>query len=285
MVVGGLAGLAAVSVSTVAATTVVRRERTYLPRGHANRIDGTRNPLGSALRYGCAGLTVGVEVDARGRLRVASAPGTAAGPTNDSRTLSRLVLDPLHARVRAKGRVYDTQHQSFTVVLEPADGVLAGHVQDVLDDELTAYTDMLTRCVGGITTHAAVLIVLAGAPRAVLDARRHRLHFGEGTLADVDRRVPTSAVPVVGEHVAWRLSWDGRGEMPGEERHLLRALVRAAHAEGKRVRFFGVPESRRTVRLAFWRELHAAGVDLIGADELGPLRRFLRTQRAHRETA
>jgi hypothetical protein len=140
---------------------------------------------------------------------------------------------------------------------------------------------MLTRCAAGTIRHAPVLVALAGA-RGSLSARESRLFFAEGTLADVERRVPTSVAPLVGEHVAWRLSWDGRSEMPGEERHMLRALVAAAHAEGKRVRLFGVPEKRRAVRRAFWRELHAAGADLIGARDVGSLRRFLRAQRAHR---
>jgi hypothetical protein len=373
-----LSGLAVAGVSAAAAAMLARRERTYLPRGHASRIDTCGDPLGRALRYGCAGLTVGVEVGADGRLRLAPANGRTAtagaatarrdravtGPTGDTdragrdgagrdgagrdgagrngagrngagrngagrngagqdgagrtraardgeygdsaepsasavavrdpftadpaaprdldRAISRLVLDPLHARIMAKGRIHSAQHQPFTVVLEPADGVPVARVLDVLEDELVGYTDMLTRCVAGTVRYAPVLVALAGAPRAVLTARDSRLFFAEGTLADVDRRVPTAAVPLVGEHVAWRLGWDGRGEMPGEERHMLRALVATAHAEGKRVRLFGVPENRRAVRRAFWRELHAAGADLIAARDLGSLRRLLRAQRAHR---
>lgn len=269
-----VAGLAAVGVSTAAATTIARRERTYLPRVHASRFDACRNPLGRALRYGCAGLSVGVAVGPRGRIHV----------VESGEPLSRLVLDPLHARVRAKGHVYgnDARFQPFTVVLEPADDAVPTHVVDVLDDELAGYTDMLSRCVAGTLQPGPVLVALAGAPRAILDARHSRLYFGEGTLADVDRRVPTSSMPLVGEHVAWRFGWDGREHMPPEERHVLTALVRQAHAEGKRVRIFGVPESRRAVRQAFWRELHDAGTDLVGALEVGALRRFLRGRRAHR---
>lgn len=273
-----LAGLAAFSVSTAAATTVVRRERSYHPRAHASRVDGCRNPLGRALRYGCAGLSVGVQVGPRGRIHV----------VDTGEPLSRLVLDPLHARVRAKGRVYGdsarigAHFQPFTVVLEAAEGVAPSHVVDVLDDELAGYTDMLSRCVAGTVQPGPVLVALAAAPRAILDARHNRLYFGEGTLADVDRRVATSSVPLVGEHVAWRFGWDGREEMPAEERHVLTTLVRQAHAEGKRVRIFGVPETRRAVRQAFWRELHDAGTDLVGAREVGALRRFLRGRPAHR---
>jgi hypothetical protein len=273
-----MAGLAAVSVSTAAATTVVRRERSYHPRAHASRFDGCRNPLGRALRYGCAGLSVGVQVGPRGRIHV----------VDTGEPLSRLVLDPLHARVRAKGRVYGNsalsgaRFQPFTVVLEAAEGVAPSHVVDVLDDELAGYTDMLSRCVAGTVQPGPVLVALAAAPRAILDARHNRLYFGEGTLADVDRRVATSSVPLVGEHIAWRFGWDGREEMPAEERHVLTTLVRQAHAEGKRVRIFGVPEARRAVRQAFWRELHDAGTDLVGAREVGALRRFLRGRPAHR---
>jgi hypothetical protein len=318
-----LAGVAVAGVSAAAAATLARRERTYLPRGHAGRVDTCRDPLGRAMRYGCAGVTVGVEVGPDGRLllaRAAASPvaresttggeaargaGAAEAPTvptqpirsagatadraapstapaDPARALGRMVLDPLNARVRATGRVHSAQHQPFSVVLEPADGVAPARVLDALEDELGEYADMLTRCVAGRVRPASVLVALANAPRGVLHARESRLFFAEGTLADVDRRVPTTVVPLVGEHIAWRLGWDGRGEMPGEERHMLRALIATAHAEGKRVRVFGVPESRRAVRRAYWRELHAAGVDLIGACDVAALRRFLRAQRAHR---
>ena len=64
---------------------------------------------------------------------------------------------------------------------------------------------------------------------------------------------------------AWsqRFDWDGRREMPADERNALHRLVAAAHAEGRQVHFAGLPERRWRVREAFWCELAAAGVDLI----------------------
>jgi hypothetical protein len=237
-------------------------------RGHAARVDTRRQPLRVALRYGCAGLTVGVHVDERGRLAV-------YGRDQPDRTLRALVLDPLAARVAARGCVYPAQRLPFTVVLEAAGGTEPAGLLNLLDDELAGHASMLAACVAGRVRPGPVLVVLSRVPRRALDARPHRLYFGECSLADVERGIPATALPVAGEHVAWRLGWDGHGEIPPEERQLLRALVRAAHGEGKRVRFFGVPESRRAVRLAFWRELHAAGADLISARDLGALRRFL----------
>jgi hypothetical protein len=279
LVTGGLAGLAAAGLTTAAAAGLVRRERIYLPRVYAERVDTRRDPLGVALRYGCAGLTVGVRVDDAGRLRL-------AGCDDPGRTLRALVLDPLSARVERTGRVYGAQHEPFTLVLEAERDAERARVLDALDDDLARYPQVLTGCVDGRVRSGAVLVVMVGAPLCTLDGSigADRLYFGEGTLADVGRGIPTRSLPIVGEHVAWRLGWDGRGAMLAEERHFLRALVRAAHAEGKRVRFYGVPESRRVVRQAFWRELRSAGADLIGARNLGMLRRYLRHHHAHRWT-
>jgi glycerophosphoryl diester phosphodiesterase len=65
--------------------------------------------------------------------------------------------------------------------------------------------------------------------------------------------------------------WRGDGEMPAEERRKLRETVEKVHAAGRVVRFWGTPENE-----AVWRELRAAGVDLIGTDQLDRLATFLR---------
>lgn len=54
------------------------------------------------------------------------------------------------------------------------------------------------------------------------------------------------------------------------DRRRLRQLVDQAHAQGRRIRFWGVQDQPFA-----WRELHAAGVDLINTDRLADLRAFL----------
>jgi hypothetical protein len=147
---------------------------------------------------------------------------------------------------------------------------------------------MLTRFRDGTVTPGPVTVLLTGrtCPRARLTAQDDRYAFVAGTFGDVGvADAPRSLVPLVSEDVAGRFGWDGRDEMPAEERHLLRVLVRAAHADGRRVRFSGVPERPRGARLAFWRELHAAGVDLIGSPDLAALPRFLRSREVRRHSA
>ncbi|MGQ9592004.1 MAG: hypothetical protein ACUVYA_17115, partial [Planctomycetota bacterium] len=61
------------------------------------------------------------------------------------------------------------------------------------------------------------------------------------------------------------------GRMPEAQRRELRRLVEAAHARGRKLRFWGTPHAP-----ALWAELVDAGVDLINADDLEGLEDFLR---------
>jgi hypothetical protein len=58
--------------------------------------------------------------------------------------------------------------------------------------------------------------------------------------------------------------------MPPDDRTRLHDLVAKAHAQGRRIRFWATPD-----RPEVWRELLEADVDLINADDLEGLERFL----------
>jgi hypothetical protein len=58
--------------------------------------------------------------------------------------------------------------------------------------------------------------------------------------------------------------------MPDEEKARLRQLAEQARTEGRLLRFWNTPD-----RPVVWRELKAAGVGLIGTDDLAGLRRFM----------
>ena len=58
--------------------------------------------------------------------------------------------------------------------------------------------------------------------------------------------------------------------MPEEERAKLKTIVEKAHAAGHRIRFWATADVE-----PMWEELAAANVDLINADDLAGLRRYL----------
>jgi hypothetical protein len=64
--------------------------------------------------------------------------------------------------------------------------------------------------------------------------------------------------------------WNGEGSFPDEEKAKLQDFVKKAHQHGRLVRFWATPE-----KPAVWKELRAAGVDLINTDKLGELQHFL----------
>ncbi len=285
-VAGALAALAAAGVAGAAGGAWAGPGRRYLRNGQVTADPASPDPLRRALRYGFAAVELPVLLGGDGDLVVAADPALA----EPHRTVSRLVLAPLAARAgRYPGRVHPAQAGTFTVLLrlvEPDAG--AGPYPDPgygtrayrsLRRCLGATGPLLTRYRDGQVSAGPVTVLLTGGqwPRAELAAQADRYVFGDGTLADLGRLdAPPDLVPMVTEDWSWRFGWDGTERMPAEERYLLHALVRAVHEDGRRVRVVGGPHRAGPARRAYWRELVAAGVDLVGGTDPGALRRVLR---------
>ena len=63
--------------------------------------------------------------------------------------------------------------------------------------------------------------------------------------------------------------------MPVEERFKLKEIIKKTHEKGRRVRFWATPDRPSQAREALWRELLAAGVDVLNTDDLKGLQQFL----------
>jgi hypothetical protein len=182
---------------------------------------------------------------------------------------------------RLGGRIYAGQREPVLLMVEllEADPIRLATAYDALEGVLRRYGRMLTRLADGVVHPGAVTVLLTGTgvPRHLVAAQIDRHAFVDGNVGDVGAwGAPAELVPVVSEHWSWRFGWDGTEEMPVEERHLLREIVRSAHADGRRLRFFGIPERPARAREGFWRELTAAGVDLITAADPAAVVRHLR---------
>ena len=58
--------------------------------------------------------------------------------------------------------------------------------------------------------------------------------------------------------------------MPKDEKQKLQQTVTKSHAQGRKVRFWATPDQPEV-----WKELLDAGVDLLNADDLVGLQKFL----------
>jgi glycerophosphoryl diester phosphodiesterase len=247
-----------------------RREWGPLAGTHAHNDYLRRRPLLDALRYGYVSVEADVWAHDGALLVGHDAPDLLSG-----RTLRRLYLEPLAARVAALGAVHTGTNEPFQLVIEVKSD--AAETYRLLEAELRDFDQMLTRYEGGRIVPGAVSVVLSGhCPRDLLAAAPVRHVACDGSFAELGDALPAHLIPLISEKLAWRFSWRGRGPMPPEERERLRRFVAQAHAEGRRVRFWGVPARPARVRRAVWRELREAGVDYLDSDKLRSLSRFLR---------
>lgn len=275
----------ATATATVALLPAVRR-RPYLPGGLAEYEPRAGDPLRRAVRWGLAGAHVPVWPGADGQLYVGRDEPRRSDPAG-RRTLRRAVLEPLLRRVAATGgQIYRGRDEPFDLLIElPGDEAAPGlalRAYQLLDACLRDHAAILTRWSADGAVPGALAVTITGrlSARLLLAELPLRYAGADGTLDDVGSPdAPPTLAPLVSEHWSWRFGWDGRGPMPPEERYLLRGLVRDAHDDGRRVRFYGIPERPSRVRNALWAELSAAGVDLIGARHLRPLRWHLRRHR------
>jgi hypothetical protein len=283
---GGLAGVAGAAGAATLGIAVARRPRPYLPAGHA-LVDGAAgNPLPGVLRRGLAGLTVPVRPGPNGELFL------GAGVLQPGRTLRRMVLSPLFARAKAHGgRLCRDQRVPFRLVVEfagsnrDADTLLRAY--RMLDQQLRDHAPLLSRCTDGHLEPGAVTVSIAGIVdvRDLLATQSRRYAFCDGSFDDLGTAsAPPALVPMISEPWSRRFGWDGREPIPAEERHLLHALVRSAHEDGRTVRIGGLPNGSRQARQAVWAELGEAGVDVIADADLAGLIRHLRRHPVRRQS-
>ena len=271
----GLAGLAGLVWSAAAGTAALRRSGPYLPAGHAIAGPRLADPLPGALRLGLGGLTVPVTPGPHGELFL------GPGAPQPGRTLRRLVLSPLFARAkRSGGRLRRDQRVPFRLVVEftgpSRDAETLLRAYRMLDQQLRDHATLLSRCDGDDLVPGAVTVSVAGIVdvRELLAAQTLRYAFADGTFDDLgSHAAPPTLVPMISEPWTRRFGWDGREPISAEERHLLHAIVRSAHEDGRTVRIAGLPRGCRRARAAIWTELGAAGVDVIAdADQRGLVR-------------
>jgi len=277
-IAGGLAGLAGAAGAVSVGTILRGRPGPYRPAGHALARETDADPLPAVLRRGLGGLTVPVAPGPHGELFL------GPGAPQPGRTLRRLVLSPLFARARSRGgRLTRDQQVPFRLVVE-----FAGTSRDtetllrayrMLDQQLRDHAALLSHCDNGRLVPGAVTVSVTGIVdvRELLAAQPLRYAFADGTFDDIgSHAAPPTLVPMISEPWSRRFGWDGREPISAEERHLLHAMVRSAHEDGRTVRIAGLPTGSRRHRAAIWAELGAAGVDVIADRDQRGLTRHLR---------
>jgi hypothetical protein len=236
-----------------------------LLRAHAHNDYDHGRPLLDALDNGFCSVEADVFL-ADGQLLV----GHSRFGLRKSRTLEALYFKPLAERVRANGgSVYEASAPFHLMIDFKTDGAAT---YAALKPLLERYRFMLTEFTGASTRPGAVTVVISGdRPQQVMEKETERLAGYDGRLSDLDHPVNRHVMPWISDNWQSHFTWRGKGELPAEERMKLNALVRRAHANGQKIRFWAAPDHS-----VAWKIFHDVGIDLINTDRPVSLASFLR---------
>jgi hypothetical protein len=190
------------------------------------------------------------------------------------RTLRRLYLDPLRARVRARnGRVYAKRTRFLLLVDVKSE---AEPTYRRLHEILAEYRDIVTSFGPQGREDRAVLVIVSGnRSLELMRSQSVRCAGYDGRLTDLGSDVSADLMPLISDRWSSHFRWRGDGPIPTAEREKLSDVVQKAHAKGRLVRFWATPDVRSPTRAALWHQLREAKVDLINTDDLQGLKDFL----------
>ena len=186
------------------------------------------------------------------------------------RTLQALYLDPLLERSRRNlGRVYPGGPE-FTLLIDiKTEGE---ETYRALSKVLLGYREMLTGTPtpGKFTRRAVSVIISGNRGTEIIAADNPRWAGIDGRIDDLETIMSPELMPLISDRWNKHFQWTGEGPFPKAEKLKLKNLVEKTHQSGRRFRLWAIPDKE-----VAWRELHAAGVDLINTDDLVGLASFL----------
>lgn len=235
-----------------------------LPQAHAHNDYMHIRPLLDALDQGFCSVEADIHL-VDGALLVAHDRWLV----KPERTLQSLYLDPLRERIRRNGgRVY-ASGPVVTLLIDQKTEAVATYA--VLRKVLQDYSDVLTEFRDdGIKTNAITVVISGNRPMEVMAKEPVRLAGLDGRPADLETNPSNRLVPLVSESWTALFKWRGEGEMPAAEREKFMRLVKKAHEQGRKIRFWGGLDGP-----TLWKVQRDAGVDVINTDKLADLRAFL----------
>lgn len=249
------------------ATTVCAAEPKPLAQAHAHNDYEHARPLLDALDHGFCSVEADIWLTPEGLLI-----GHDKKDLKPGRTLEALYLEPLRERVKANGgRVYRDGPEFYLLIDVKTE---AEATYAALDRVLARYADILTATRNGKVEPKAVTVVLSGNRAIDVIAKQPARFVGiDGRPENLDDNPPADLYPWISGNWQLFFKWKGEGPIPAGEKQKLDEMVKRAHEQGRKIRFWNTAE-----KTTMWKELLAAGVDYINTDKLEELQQFLLTQ-------
>lgn len=236
---------------------------TPLHRAHSHNDYKQKRPLLDALERGFTSIEVDV-YSAAGDLMVAH----TRGEIEAGQTLRSLYLDPLKKWIDENdGRIYSDDSEFFLLIDFKSSG---DKTYKRLKEQLVPYQKYLSKYENGVFTKGPVTIVISGnRPIKMVKKEKVRYVSIDGRYAHLDSTLPVHFMPIISIRWGWSLWY--RQNFPGQDRLSIRQMVDKAHAQGRRIRFYGTPNREK-----LWDKFMNYGVDLINVDHLDRFVNFMK---------
>jgi len=237
-----------------------------LPNAHAHNDYEHERPLLDALANGFTSVEADVYL-INGELYVYHDRPETIDP---NRTLEKLYLEPLSRIVeKNNGHVYKGYESFFHLMIDfKTEGE---STYQVLKAQLEKYEVMLSRVMDGEREMDKPVLVFISGSRPVETIINESVNLAtlDGRPSDLGRGFSTEKMPVISQNY-WSISnWNGEGTIDELNRQKLSDVIDQAHAEGKKVRFWAIPDNPNT-----WKAMLELGVDFVNTDKLAEFRSF-----------
>lgn len=189
------------------------------------------------------------------------------------RTLRQLYLEPLKNQIEKNtGSVYGNGDEIILFIDIKDDGL---KTYKLLHQILSAYKNEISTFQNGVKTKKGILVVVSGnRPFDFMQSQAIRYAGFDGRMGNLDSDISPTLMPVVSDNWTKFFKWNGMGKMPVNERQKLLNILNKAKNKGYILRFWSTPNRTVEQRIAIWKELTNAGVDLVGTDHLTEFQRF-----------
>lgn len=236
---------------------------TVLPFAHAHNDYLHERPLLDALDQGFASVEADVFL-IDDELYVAH----TFVEVDRSKTLRKLYLDPLRKIVeKNQGRVHPGSTEPLILLVDIKTDAKKTFAE--LHRQLLEYRSMLVLASDGDDPRGgAVHVIVSGnRPFEEIEEASPRLAAIDGRLSDLGRDRSKLHYPLISDNWNSHFRWRGDGEISDGELKKLRGIVKSTHDEGRRLRFWAIPD-----REEVWKLLHREQVDFINTDRLSDLK-------------
>lgn len=240
------------------AISCMAHAQTPLPRSHAHNDYDHERPLLDAHSFGFTSIEADV-FEVNGALFVAH----DFEDITEERTLEALYFQPLDSIVKANdGRVYRGSDLPFYLMVDFKNSADASYV--ALTKLQKKYAHLFTKLgKNGVEKDGSVTLFISGQRPMRLVNNNPELAALDGRPNDLGKGNRTHVMPVISVSFRTYSKWNGEGKLPKEDRKKIKELVKQTHAEGKKLRFWAIPDNENS-----WEQMEKIGVDFINTDKL-----------------